>query len=149
MRVRSGYAPCLPLRAPADCSPVHKILQTVAVFPGELEELHSRHVVGFFAQKCFEPPTQIRAVPGLEPVASCNDPVVVQRSKHGLALKCLLLELSLIALAQRYARVPKPNSCPAFPKSPYNADRLQSFCHPSSSLRGALALKSTQSCPAA
>ena len=148
MRVRSGCAPCLPLRAPADCRPVHKILQTVAVLPGELEELHSRHVVGFFAQKRFEPPAQIRAVPGLEPVASCNDPVVVQRSKHGLALS-LLLKLPFIALAQRYARAPKPNSRRAFPKFPYNANQLQSFCHPSSSWRGALALKSMQSSHAA
>lgn len=149
MRERSGYATRLPLRAPADCRPVHKILQTVAVLPRELEKLHSRQVVGFFAQKRFEPPPQIRAVPGLEPVASCNDPVVVQRTKHRLALKFLLLELPFIALAQRYARAPKPNSGRAFPKSPYNADRLPSFCHPSCSLRGALARKSMQSSHAA
>ena len=53
------------LDASPDRRPLRKGQQPVAVFPGKLEEFPRIKVGGFFAKKCFEPPPQIRALPGL------------------------------------------------------------------------------------
>jgi hypothetical protein len=62
--------------------PVHEALQAIAVFPGEAEKFAGGKIVRFPAEECFKPPAEVGALPGLKAIASCNDPVVAQRSKH-------------------------------------------------------------------
>src|SRR6516164_114803 len=63
-------------------SPLRKGPQPVAVFPGKSKKFRGIKVGGFFAQKCFEPPPKIGALPGFETVAARGDPVVSQYCPH-------------------------------------------------------------------
>lgn len=72
----------LALRAAAVSGPIHEISQAVAVFPGETKEFSCREIVRFVAEERFKAPAKIGAVPGLEAVAACDDPVVAKGAKH-------------------------------------------------------------------
>jgi hypothetical protein len=63
-------------------SPLRKGPQPVAVFPGKSKEFRGIKVGAFFAQKSFEPPPKIGALPGFETVATRDDPVVSQYCPH-------------------------------------------------------------------
>src|SRR5882672_1623671 len=79
---RSDLDSRVALRPPPNRGPVYETAQPVSIFPGQPEKLRRRHVVCLFAQKRFESPPQVRALPWLEAVAPCDNPIVVQRSKH-------------------------------------------------------------------
>jgi hypothetical protein len=156
------------LSAAAFGGPVHEILQVAAVFPGEAKEFRGRHVVGFFAQKSFKSPAQVRTLPRLEAVAACNDPVIAQRSKHcrsafnsrragDSALSRMsgkwcansskrFNQTTTSPWGRKDVREPAPSSGPAFPKFQCSEHRLRWICRPLFSWTGAWERWSRQSC---
>ena len=72
------------LKPASFCGPVHKPLHVVTVFPRELKEFAGSQVGAFLAEERFKAPAHIRALPGLQPIASRGVPIVVQSLKHFL-----------------------------------------------------------------
>jgi hypothetical protein len=71
------------LGAAADGSPVREGFETLAVFPAEAEELSGVEVSAFVAEKGFEAPLNIRAVPGLKAIATSCEPIELEEVPHG------------------------------------------------------------------
>ena len=76
---RSGVAA---LDAAAVGSPVDKSLKLIAMLPANAKELSSVEVGGFLAQKRFEAPLDIRALPRGKTIAARGNPVITERLEH-------------------------------------------------------------------
>ncbi len=63
-------------------SPIHEVLHLMAIFPKDFQELRGTEIFCFLAQKRFQPPVQIRAIPRMHPVTACHNPVVRQKIPH-------------------------------------------------------------------
>lgn len=70
------------LNAPALGGPVDEALEVVAMPPAQSEEFSGIEVSGFLAQKCFQSPLDIRALPRRKAIAARGNPVIAERPKH-------------------------------------------------------------------
>jgi hypothetical protein len=70
------------LGAAAGGGPVGEGFKIFAIFPGEMQELAGVEVGGFFTEKGFEAPLDVRTFPGLKAVAAGSEPVELEDVPH-------------------------------------------------------------------
>jgi hypothetical protein len=66
--------------------PVEEVLQLIAIFPAQFEELSRGQVSGFGAKVGLEAPAEIGAVPGIEAIALGRQPVVAEKLPHSFGV---------------------------------------------------------------
>src|ERR1700692_1205862 len=64
--------------------PIQKPLHLIPILPGQTKEFPRRHFRRLRPKEGLKSPAQVRAIPGMEPVALRGNPVVPQHLEHVL-----------------------------------------------------------------
>jgi len=84
------------LDAAAGGGPVGKGFEPIAVFPGQTEEGGGVEIGGFFTQKGFKAPLDVRAIPRMKAVAARTEPVELEQVEHAQTdITYWILDISL------------------------------------------------------
>ena len=82
------------LLPPALLHPFHEPLHLIPILPAQMKKFASGHPCRLRPHKRLKPPAKVRAIPGMQPVALCDDPVVPQHLEHSGDPPCSACALS-------------------------------------------------------